>query len=264
MRNTQVCPTLPLVVFALRGGPGDALFRLNIIIHSQAIKHTYIILLTPAAAATTPTTNKSVPSYHDKDGNIHYPALKSTHRHFLDQGVLLIWRCGRCTSRNAAEATDCGGCGCGHRRCGRDCEWLMRKGVGGKRLTAAAAAAAATKAQGSGPQHRAQLPEQWQNAGFDDVASGAAGGGQVGGAAADNDVEDDSDDAVLLPTPPREMTEWHGAAESTFVEQTPYWTCCYCGKDGNPTAAASCPMALCGHSRCASHCATRWVDGCGE
>lgn len=125
--------------------------------------------------------------------------------------------------------------------------------MGGKKLTAAAAAAA-TKGQGSGPQQQAQLPEQWQNAGFDDVASGAGGGGQVGGAAAaDDDVEDDSDDAVLLPTPPHEITERQGAAD---VEQTQYWACCYCGKGGNPTAAASCPMALCGHIRCAFHCAT--------
>lgn len=143
----------------------------------------------------------------------------------------------------------------------------MRKGVGGKKQTAAVAAAGgATKDQGSGPQHQAQqLPEPWQNAG---LASGAGGGGAVGGAAAapdnDDDVGDDSDDAVLLPTPPHEMTERHGVAESTFVEQRQCWTCCCCGRDGNPTANASCAVALCGHVRCVSHCATRWVDGCGE
>ena len=137
----------------------------------------------------------------------------------------------------------------------------MRKGVGGKKLTAAAAVAAGTKSQGSGPQQQAQqLPEPWQNAG---LASGAGGGGPVGGAAAaaadNNAVEDDSDDAVLLPTPPHEMTERHGVAESTFVEQRQCWTCCCCGRNGNPSANASCPVALCGHVRCASRCAARWV-----
>lgn len=68
------------------------------------------------------------PFYYDANHELHYPALESTHRTFIDTGVSHIWACCRCTSRNVNDFRKCGGGGCPHRRCERDCRWLVIKG----------------------------------------------------------------------------------------------------------------------------------------
>lgn len=226
------------------------------------------------AAPNRPPPALTIPSYRDpNDGSLRYPALESTHRHFVARGVFHIWRCCRCTSRTAVHSNKCAGGVCGHRRCEWGCTWLTMGGSGFEGLVVGGGKALLRGRGHEGGVVGGVVPEEEEEGEEEEEASSSSPSPPaLQNTAASNHGNNTTtaaaaaDETQQLPSPPDEQRRHEGATiagiASAPQQRQHYWICCACGEGRNRTAETGCRVGMCGHER-GPCCGACWVDDDG-